>query len=140
MPKDMRHSVNVHGIGGMTAARAAWMLAGKKLRNGMAIFRVCESYDCVNPKHLKQGSRGDVARHNAAQGRFCSKEQLAPLAASRKRRTKATAEHVRLIVESGLPAPALVDLVPLSCGRINAIRREWASRPASSVFAWRGGV
>lgn len=139
MPKDMRHSINVHGVGGMTATRAAWMLAGKKLRNGMAIFRVCESYDCVNPKHLKQGSRGDVARHNATQGRFGSKEQLAPLAASRARRTKATSAHIRLIVESGLPSRDLASQVPLSRGRINAIRRERAGMPANSVFSW-GGV
>jgi hypothetical protein len=139
MPTNRVHTVRIHGRKeNFTATRASWLLSGKTIRTGFVVRRVCESYDCVNPKHLKQGTRGDVARHNAKPGYLLSPSQLAPLEVGRARSAKATADHVRLIVESGLPSRDLAAQVPLSRGRINQIRREWASRPACSVFLWGG--
>ena len=140
MPKDRVHCVAVHGQkGNTTATRAAWALAGKTLRDGQVVRRVCGSYDCVNPEHLCQGLRAEVSRKTAADGKFRSAEQLAPLAATRKRHTKVTPEALQLILTSPLPASQLVAHVPICVGRINALRRKHRARP-TTVFAWGGAA
>lgn len=135
MPLNLRHAVSIHGVGQMTATRAAWMLAGKNTMKGRVIYRVCESYDCVNPAHLKQGTRGDFARYGAAQGRYRSAAQIAPLLASTAARRKATPEIVRYICESPESAPKVAPKVGMSAGHVNVIRRQNTRRPAS-VFTW----
>ena len=140
MRKDHVHVVALRGHkGNVTATRAAWVLAGKTLKQGFVVRRVCESYDCVNPSHLRQGPRAEVSRKSAADGKFRSAEQLAPLAEARRRQTKVTPEVLQLILTSPLPTPQLVPHVPICAGRINSIRRQHRARP-TSVFAWGGAA
>ena len=64
LQKGLIQRIFVHGHGHCTATRGAWVLAGRPLptQKNMVIFRTCEQYDCVNPEHLKAGSRRTLTR------------------------------------------------------------------------------
>lgn len=54
-----------------TAAKAAWMLAGRELPGGHVVWRsVCARSDCVNPEHGAAGTRQAMHRAIADSGRL----------------------------------------------------------------------
>lgn len=52
------------------AARAAWLLSGRRLRPGHIVWRhVCGSGTCINPAHCRSGTRSVALKAVAATGR-----------------------------------------------------------------------
>lgn len=128
MPKGLgrSHQVHVHGIGKITAARAAWTFAhGDGAADGLVVFRTCDSYDCVNPAHLAAGSRKDLGAMVTQRGVLVgiTSRDIAARHAGRKRR-KLTAEQVAMIKErSDVSAVKLAAELGVSNTTINDIRR-----------------
>lgn len=61
---DRVHRLWVYGIGSISATRAVWQLdRGKPVPKGRRVVRVCESYDCANPQHMKALTHSEAQRH-----------------------------------------------------------------------------
>jgi hypothetical protein len=137
------HQVWVHGIGKISATKAAWLLKhGKSPAAGLIVFRACESYDCVNPSHLRCGTRQECGEHLTATGRLKGKSRS--LAANRqgaRSRRKLTDEQASLIRSSDESARVMAARFGLSMTTINDIRRGRRYRDlvsGASVFALGG--
>lgn len=127
------HQINVYSKGKITIGRAVWfLLKGEMPKSDRVVYRTCESYDCANPAHFKCGRREAALRQAAKNGYSAAK--LVPLIEATRRRTKATAEVRKWIFESPLKAAEIAQQLGLSAGRVNAIRREMAAKPVTSVF------
>lgn len=103
LPQRYRHAVHVHGIGRMSATRAAWMLAhGSRPPRGIYVARSCGSYDCVNPQHLKLATPGELlrsARSSVSPEMWAAKHRAGAIAEG-MRRTRLTREQVLYIRHS----------------------------------------
>lgn len=64
----------IHGDGAgaiTTASKAAWLLSGRKLKDGHVVWRaVCNQTDCINPQHCKGVSRQQMHAEIAASNRL----------------------------------------------------------------------
>lgn len=140
LPRGDRHVIWVHGIGHITATRAAWLLSrpGKTLRNGWICFRNCDSYDCVAPSHISSGNRGTWFRHIKASGKARTPAKLAAVAALPKSTQKLTPELRQWLIESQQSGVDAAHALGITQSRANCIRAEHrkaqATRPAASVF------
>ena len=109
----------------MSAYRAAWLLAGKKLNKGEVVYRSCCNIDCCNPAHLKAGPRAVMYAHYAASGK--NKGQPHRKIANAKNRQKMMVPRERvLIVEqllaSGMKIKAIKSEVKMCASTIRDIR------------------
>jgi hypothetical protein len=134
----------VHGLGHCTATRGAWFLSGRPMptHRGVIIFRSCESYDCVNPDHLRSGIRRSLMRHLVDVGRFESEARRAALETFKSSRPQAqivTPELKAWLMESRQSGPDVAHALGVTPSRANNIRREMRKRPAS-VFNLGAGL
>ncbi len=140
LPRGDRHVVWVHGVGHITATRAAWMMSrpGKLLRNGYICFRTCDSYDCIAPRHISSGNRATWFKHITASGKARTPAKLAAVAALPKANQKLTPELRQWLLESTQSGGEAAHALGITQGRANEIRsrhrKALASRPAASVF------
>lgn len=140
LPSGDRHVIWVHGVGHITATRAAWLLSrpGKTLRNGWICFRTCESYDCVAPIHIAASNKKNWGLHMAASGKSRTPAKLAAVAALPKSTQKLTPELRQWLLESTQSGVEVAHALGITQGRANCIRAEHrkaeAKRPAASVF------
>lgn len=140
LQRGLTHRVWMHGIGHVSATRAAWLLKnpGKVLRNGWVAFRTCSSYDCV--RHISAASRQHWGMHMAASGksRTPAKKAAQLVVAANLPQTKLTPELKRWLLESTQSGSDAAHGLGITQGRANCIRAEhrkaMASRPAASVF------
>lgn len=51
-----------------TTHRVAMQIEGHKI-DGKIVYHTCDNYDCVNPQHLKIGTRTDKAQEMSRKGR-----------------------------------------------------------------------
>jgi predicted XRE-type DNA-binding protein len=143
MPTDGKaHCIWLHNFGRMTATVAAWIVSrGHKPPPGRIVFRGCESYDCVNPKHLKCGNHAALGRHVAKMGTAKNQPQrIAANAVNAKRRRKLTDEQARWARTCGLSQTEVAQVLGVSDSCIGDIRRGLRYREsyaAASVFSWR---
>lgn len=139
MPRVGRHGLWLNGRGLMTATRAAWLLAHGSLptQRSMVVYRACDSYDCVNPKHLKAGLRTALVRSRMASGAMDTPARRAALEAFKRSRPTAVAVTAELRLWLAQSAQSGVDAahgLGVSQSRANALRRQMRARP-NSVFA-----
>ena len=138
MPRG-HQTVWIYGGRYMTPTRAMWELVrGKPVPKGRIVWRKCDSYDCVNPKHLRIGSKRDEVRFNAKRGAFSSTAQIAAVRAAALANRKITTELRQWLVESPQTGVDAAHGLGISQGRANAIRQEMRRRvmtSASSIFA-----
>jgi hypothetical protein len=144
MQKGLIQRVFVFGHGHCTATRAAWVLAGRPLptQKNMVIFRACEQYDCVNPAHLKAGTRRTLTRQMIDTKRFDTEARRAAqqkFFASRPMATKVTPELKVWLIESTQSGVEVAHGLGVTQGRANALRAEARKRPAS-VFNLGAGL
>lgn len=68
-------------VASMAGGKAAWLLSGKRLRNGRVVWRTCGCRECVNPEHLRTGTKADegawIAKSGALKG--TAKRRIASL-------------------------------------------------------------
>lgn len=140
LPRDQRHSIWMHGVGHITATRAAWLLAnpGRQLRNGWVAYRTCDSYDCV--RHISAATKNAWGKHMAASGKAKTPAKVASAraAAAQMRHIKLTPELRQWLLESQQSGVEAAHALGITQSRANVIRAEHrkavAARPAASVF------
>jgi hypothetical protein len=140
LPHGQRHSVWMHGLGHVTATRAAWLLKnpGRELRNGWVAFRTCSSYDCV--RHISAASRANWAKHLVASGKTKTPAKVASARAAAQLlpQRKLTPELRQWLLESEQSGCEVAHALGIAQSRANCIRAEHrkaqATRPAASVF------
>lgn len=132
-----------------TAAKAAWMLAGKALPDGCVVWRhVCTRTDCINPAHGKSGTRQEMHKAMASSGRHKGNPMRAVVNAQNRASMLTPVDVVRraevmfaagelqktIRAELGIQRTTAVlirrGLHPHSSGRQVLV-------PMASVFAWR---
>lgn len=140
LPRAQRHSIWIFGRGLLTATRGAWLLATGSLpqdQRGFVVFRSCESYDCVNPAHLKCGLRKTLIRHSVNAGTFetpARKAALKGFKASRPQAMVVTPELRVWLMESTQSGVEAAHGLGVTQGRANALRQAMRARP-NSVFS-----
>lgn len=137
------HTVWVHGHNKhMTATRAMWLLStGKLVQPHLVVMRTCESYDCVNPEHLRVVTRQTALRFNAERGRVVvpAAQVQANLSKGAEASRVLTPELRQWLIESAQPGSAVSWALGISAHRVNEIRREHRAKQARlamrSVFS-----
>lgn len=108
-----------------TPLRAMWAFtSGKPVPASRTVYRRCDSFDCINPDHLRCSTKTQAVRYSVARNGV-SEASVAGLRAAAARRTKITPELRTWALES-------------TQSRLNAIRKQAHQRlptAASSVFA-----
>lgn len=127
----------VHGRGSVSATRAVWELAHEApLPRGRRAVRVCGSYDCANPEHIRALSHADAQRRIVGKWHEMTPRRRANLERIQRSRRKFTSQQVlevRLGTES---VAALARKWGVSRTALQAIRDGKTYRdPVSSV--WR---
>lgn len=145
LPTGLRQAVWVHGFGACTSTRASWFFkTGKWPAPGWIVFRTCESYDCVNPKHLKAGAKSEQGRLISDRGH--ERGKLVRIKANMKSgrtRAKLTIELAQWARESGQPAKDIAHAFGISRSRAIAVKAGlcWReSLPGSSAFNQAGAA
>lgn len=136
-----RHRQRVWLYGGTTTTptRAAWEFhTGKPVRAGRVVYRVCESWDCCNPAHLRCGEKRSEFAIHMARGTYRQACVRSRSYRNSQSQSKMTAELRMWAVESGQSGVVVAHALGMSQSRINAIRSEYRKRAvtaAPSVFA-----
>jgi hypothetical protein len=136
MPMDRVHKMWVHGRGSMSATRAVWELAhGRPMPQGRRAVRMCGTYDCANPAHIRALSESQAQRHYTGKGYEMSPARRQHLQKLQRARRRFTPEQVREVRLSALPAAALARQFGFSQSSVAAIRRGETYRdPVASVW------
>lgn len=131
----------------LPARRAGWLLAGKPLREGQAVYlRAACSTLCVNPDHCRAGRLGDAQRAASKRGSFDTPHRKVQLLQARERQLL-PADTVRAIeaaIAGGMTAKRAAQLHGVGEESAQRIRRgEHAHQRqrlvrAASVFALGG--
>lgn len=125
----------------VSATMAAWHLAGNWFRPDMVVYRTCGCHKCVNPAHMKCGTKAVACRFVADSDRH--KGQIHRQIANKingMKRSKLTPELIVEIRNSDEQARAMGKRLGVSESLISAYRkgkRGNAAIGASSVFGWR---
>lgn len=136
-------SVWLHGHSkAMTATRAMWLLStGKTVQPHLVVMRTCESYDCVNPEHLRVVTRQTSLRFNAERGRVVipAAQVRANLAKGTQLHRVLTPELRQWLIESPQSGSAASWALGITAKRANEIRRQHRAKQARlamrSVFS-----
>lgn len=142
MRRDRTPQVFVHLIGKIPVTRASWCLSGREMPpSGRLVYRVCESYDCANPEHLRSGTRRQQGRHLASSGKAWTAAKAAANAVMARARRIVTPELAEWIAESPQGAREVAHAVGVHHNHVNVIRRKAREAPiVNTVFAWRPGA
>lgn len=134
-----RMMVWLYGGATYTATRAMWLLAkGVVPPADRLVFRACDSHDCVNPLHLRLGTRREAVRAAAKRGAYSSPKQKANARKAASCKRKATDELRVWLIESSQTGVDIAHAMGMSQGRVNLIRQQARARlgtASASVFA-----
>lgn len=140
LPDGNRQAIWVPGRGTVPITKAAWEAAHqRRVPDGLVAYRICRSYDCANPKHIKVGTRAQFGLHVARSGAF--KGQPARVIASRRSAAKRLLVHPEQrvwIVESTQSHAAVARALGCSACLVQRVRKQARQRlvlNASSIFA-----
>jgi len=124
----------------VTGRRAALILAGKRPRRGQeALPRPeCLFCDCVNPAHSCWGTRAERQAILGERGRWSNPEMYAAIAEYARSKRKLDDDQRLEVMCSDESGADLARRLGVSPNLIGQIRRKVHTRPATSVFDWRG--
>lgn len=128
----------------VTGGRLAWQLAhGEEPPTGMTVYRdqLCAAR-CVNPEHLKEGTKAESGAALRASGKLRGDpRRAAQCLRNGMRQSKGSPQLRALILASDEPATHLAPKLGLSHTTISLVRqgKRWAGLAGSSVFSWPGG-
>ena len=121
-----------------TPTRAMWAFhTGKPVPNKRLVYRRCDSFDCINPEHLRCGTKTEAVRF-AVSRNGVSATSIAGLKASTTRRTKITPELRAWALESSQTGMEVARCLGVTQSRVNVIRQQERQRlptVACSIFA-----
>lgn len=112
----------LHGVGSVSAIRLAYCLAFGDVGADRVVYRVCDSRDCVNPQHIRRGTRAMKLRHQSASGNQTSGRKTRANRLSGLARSRISAEMRRWIVESGQTGVELALVFDVAHTHISALR------------------
>lgn len=126
----------LYGVGCMSATRAVWQLAhGYAVPRGRRAVRMCESYDCANPEHIRALSHADAQRRIVGKLHEMTPRRRANLERLQRAKRKFTREQVLEARLGREPAAALARKWGCSATSVTAIRRGLTYRdPVASVW------
>ncbi len=131
-----------------TAARAAWLLSGRRIASGNVVWRsLCTDSTCINPEHGKSGTRPAMHAAFVADGRLRGDPRRAAANTKNFARQFLPVETVRkaeAMFAAGVMQKTVRAELGISAGVAARIRKGLhpncasAQRvvPAASVFAW----
>lgn len=145
MPRDKVHRLWVWGEGAKPLTRAVWAFhTGYPVPKGLVVSRVCESYDCANPAHLRCWRKSDEGQHLRSTGRFKGRaNRIAANTNNAKPQAKLTHELAQWARESGQPIVAAahgLGVVPSVVGNIRRGKSWRVALPSASVFSIGGSA
>lgn len=131
----------------VTVSKAAWLLAGKVVRDGHTIWPRCRTYCCANPAHLLSGTKAQWGAWVADQGHMRGRPERVAVNRRIKLETGQCALTMELagwIRESSQTGRQIAHALGVSEQVISRARRgiTYAPTPVASVFGWAhlGGV
>lgn len=107
-----------HRVPSMAGGKAAWLMSGRRLEDGCIVWRTCGCNSCVNPAHLKAGTKKQEGAFMAAAGVYSSVQ----------RRINSTKNVLK---SQALPADVVQDVERELVG--GALQREIAERHKISI-------
>jgi len=130
MPKDRGHYVWTKDRGVVSAPKLAWEYsAGRSVSRGSVVYRTCDSYDCINPQHLKCATKAEFGHHLKQTGRLRGDPRRAAICRRNSaKRVKVSPELREWIFESQQMASDIAHGLDVTISRISTIRREEAMR------------
>jgi len=126
----------IHGRGQVSATRAVWELthAGKLPAHRRAV-RMCESFDCANPAHIKALTHSEFQRHVIGGWHDMTPARQANLLRIARARRRFTPEQVAEIRHSTLSVAAMARKLGCSRCAVQDIRKGRTYRdPVASVW------
>jgi hypothetical protein len=133
-----RQVIWVHGRGMITATRAAWMLSHSEsatIPSRWICYRTCDSYDCVNPDHIKTGPRQKLAALLSEKGVYTTPKRLAQVAEMARKTRRISNAQVLEAMRSGKPQHEAAKELGVCQSSLSArIIRLRGRMAASSVF------
>jgi len=142
LPRGKAYRLWVHGRGAISAPRAVWELdRGMSMPRGRRAVRMCESYDCGNPAHIKALTHSEAQRHIVGTQEDMTAPRRAQLLTLHRARRRFTEEQLRLIRQSPASSAALARELGCSATTVASVRAgrsyrdSWA--PAASLRLMR---
>lgn len=131
----------------VTVPKAAWLLAGKPLKDGHSVWTRCRTYCCGNPAHLMAGSKAQWGKWVSAQGHMRGRPERAAINRRIKLETGQCALTMELagwIRESSQTGREIAQVLGVSEYVVSKVRRgrTYTAATVASVFGWAhlGGV
>lgn len=138
-PAGKTAQVSVHGIGQMTVARAAFMLAnGRQVRDGYRAIRTCDSYDCAFHGHIAEVKASEAWLIAFSLGKIDrAKHRIAAIKNARSGSAKLTEELAEWARESPQTCDEAAHGLMVSKSRVISIRagKGWALGAGSTAAA-----
>jgi hypothetical protein len=123
-PRDRVHRLCLYGHGPMSATKAVWQLdRGRVMPQGRRAVRMCASYDCGNPAHIKALTHAEAQRRIVGAGGDLSPSRRLQLRVLQSQRRRLTAEQLHEIRNSSATAVALARSFGCSPTTVTAVRR-----------------
>lgn len=134
--RDRAHKIWIHGRGCVSAPRAVWELAHERpMPKGRRAVRMCESYDCANPEHIRALRHSDAQRHIIGGWHDMTPGRRAQLVRMQRARRRFTPEQVAEIRLSTVSAAALARKLGCAPEQVRDVRNGKTYRdPVASVW------
>lgn len=146
IPRDYKRlGVHVFEFGSISALRAAWFLShGQFPPAGLLTYRLCTSYDCVNPAHLRCGTKAQMGAFHASTGRHRGNPERCAINSRNISSRRIITEELRLwIRESTQTAEEIAQVLGVAASTVYKYANGKHRPPlavASSVFDFRGSI
>lgn len=123
----------------VTVTALAWEAYTGKSATGKSVWRTCCNHLCVNPEHLRAGTRAQMADYLVSKGAYKrTPASIAAITKGKRKSAKLSMVQAREIRASTLPAAALAPIYGVHHSLVTRIRRGEAWRESvavSSIFA-----
>lgn len=115
--------------------RAAFELAGGKLKERVPLVTKCGEKKCVNPSCIVESTTKKVARAAAKRGAFSTRQRAAKIAATKRTKGKLDMDKAREIMNSKESGPVLAARYGVDRSLITRIKRGDAWKDYRNPFA-----
>jgi len=125
------------------AHRASWMLSGNADPAGLVLMHLCDNPSCVNPSHLRLGTKADNSRDMVAKGRSArgaahSQAVLTEAVVMEFRKRVGLGENIKLVArELGIKPGSILSTLYVNWKYLPPLRRTvagWKREPKSAAL------